>query len=177
MRRDSFCYHNDVQLSRTTGKEVFFSFGVDRKLKEFSLSGNKPDSNEAFTRLDAPMRSHEDHGLYTGGIVLGGNCESLYTYSADGYLVVRSATEAEPVLKVLAHDPFYHGVLSFAAARDCRLMVTVGGDGIIRVWEWTYSPLGLKEANQTTADALAELDINAAHIREQRQQLARAQVC
>jgi hypothetical protein len=62
-------------------------------------------------------------------------------------------------------------VLHLAAERDCRTMITVGGDGILRIWEWSYTTLGLKEAQQVSIDADAELEVNATYIEEQRKQL------
>ena len=72
--------------------------------------------------------------------------------------MVRSASESDNSFKVFAHDPYFRGTLHCAAERDCRVIVTVGGDSLVRIWEWSYTSLGKKIANEMTMEAEAELE-------------------
>ena len=82
----------------------------------------------------------------------------MMTFSADGYITVRSVSEPDRSFKVLAHDPYQGGVIQSAMERDGRFIYTVSGCGMIRTWEWSYTTMGKKAANEFTAEMDSEME-------------------
>lgn len=89
------------------------------------------------------------------------NRDLILTYAADGCVVVRSIAEPERAVSITAHDPYTNGVVSADMERDGRVIYSVGGDGIIRTYEWNYNAMGKKVANGFTLEFEAQREDQA----------------
>ncbi|KAJ3037135.1 Cilia- and flagella-associated protein 43 [Rhizophlyctis rosea] len=132
------------------GRESFYAFSTDRKLKFYT--GPPPPKvrpeDKAAGLTDAivistPMFEYHDHDLPNSLLRLTPSREWLLTSSPDGCITIRTLMEPDKPERVFfAHDPFRGGVVDVASTRDCKVVVTCGGDGVLRFWEWRYTPAG-----------------------------------
>ncbi len=82
--------------------------------------------------------------------------EWLISYGADGSVVIRHLLEVEKSVSAKGHDHWAGGVQFFAQNRDSRVLITLGGDEILNIWEWKQTNAAAKKA---VADGVQLIDV------------------
>ena len=88
-----------------------------------------------------------EFGEYLKGppsLQLSSNGEWVLIFSADGRLSVRSLIEREAVATINAHSS-QSGVKCVAHSSDMRFIYSLGRDGLVRKFDWKYTPNGRRE--------------------------------
>ncbi|KAJ3048620.1 Cilia- and flagella-associated protein 43, partial [Rhizophlyctis rosea] len=139
------------------GRESFYTFSVDRKLKFYT--GPHPPKvrpEDKTNTLDpivisAPLFEYNDHDKPNSHLRLSLSREWLFTSSPDGTITIRTLMEPDkPERAFYAHDPLLGGVTDVVATRDCKVVVTCGKDGVLRFWEWRYTSSGRRAVVELT---------------------------
>lgn len=135
------------------GKVSFFCMAADRRLKYFSAPTliNKANPNNRYSSSDAlligqPVQIHDDHQKSGAQLLLSVSKDWLFTWCRDGACTIRTLIEPDKPLLFNAHSPFEGGVAAFVSSTDCRSIYSVGHDGILRQWDWKYTPMGKRMA-------------------------------
>lgn len=143
------------------GKECFYGLSADKGLKLYTLPLVRMTREERIAFKDAiPITNiigeYFDHQK-TGGIIKQDKLRDwLYTCGTDGVITIRSLMEPEKTAVVTGHEAVCGGVRDFVFSRDGKLLISTGFDNQLRFWEWKYSTVGKRLANEAiaTVDAL-----------------------
>jgi WD40 repeat protein len=92
-----------------------------------------------------------EHEKTASFLCLSASKDWLFTWSADGYITVRTLIEPDKRARALAHDFYSGGVQSIFMSPDCRSISSIGRDGLLRFWEWKYSTSGKRIAYEATS--------------------------
>ncbi|KAJ3171006.1 Cilia- and flagella-associated protein 43 [Geranomyces variabilis] len=138
----------------SAGRESFYVVSSDGMLKCYEgPQGGAQHSGVAsdVVMIGKPAYTSKEHDKQNRGVYLHTATSWLTTISADGTLSFRTLLEPDKVLRAFAHDPFHGGVSALVATANCRAVVTAGKDGLVRLWEWKYSPAGRRAATEVGA--------------------------
>ncbi|KAJ3176382.1 Cilia- and flagella-associated protein 43 [Geranomyces variabilis] len=138
----------------SAGRESFYVASSDGMLKCYEgPQGGAIHSGGAsdVVMIGKPAYTSKEHDKQIRGVYLHTATSWLTTTSADGTLSFRTLLEPDKVLRAFAHDPFHGGVDALVATANCRAVVTAGKDGLLRLWEWKYSPAGRRAATEVGA--------------------------
>ncbi|TPX62671.1 hypothetical protein PhCBS80983_g00304 [Powellomyces hirtus] len=148
----------------SAGRESFYVVSADGMLKAYegpqagTVAAVAASGGDAAGRpapevvvLGNPSYSSKEVDRPITGVHLHTATSWLTTFSSDGTLTFRTLLEPDKVLRVYAHDPFQGGVFDLAATANCRVVVSAGRDGLIRLWEWKYSTVGKRAAQEVGA--------------------------
>ncbi|KAI8926587.1 WD40-repeat-containing domain protein [Entophlyctis helioformis] len=136
----------------SAGRETFYLLSHERKLKVVTAPSNPTIVSDKI-QLGAPSSEYTDHQRSPAHLAQSNTREWLLTWAPDGIITVRSLLEPERSIKVYAHDPYLGGVQDAVFSRDCRFILTVGGDGLFRRWDWKYSTGGRRVALEAADNA------------------------
>jgi len=83
---------------------------------------------------------------YKNGIRLQAinNNEWLLSYSLDGYVSIYMNMDLKENMKFLAALSSKGGIRKCQMRFDCKKIITLGYDNILRFWEWKLTPNGKK---------------------------------
>ncbi|KAJ3006630.1 Cilia- and flagella-associated protein 43, partial [Thoreauomyces humboldtii] len=155
---------DDALLDMTTvpshlsaGRESFYVVSKDGKLKSYEGPQTGTVASELVV-LGNPTYTSKDSDHTIVAVQLHTATSWVTTFSADGSITFRTLMEPEKVVRVYAHDPFQGGVTGLAATSNCRVILSVGREGLVRLWEWKYSAMGKRAATEVGAvvDRLVE---------------------
>ncbi|KAJ3299843.1 Cilia- and flagella-associated protein 43 [Borealophlyctis nickersoniae] len=138
------------------GRESFHVFSIDRKLKLYTGPAPTKGADDKAPQQDvvhigSPMYEYQEHEKPYSHTRLSLSREWLFTHSPDGTITVRTLMEPDKVERVFAHDPFQGGVRDVAATRDCRTVITIGEDKLLRFWNWASSGVTGRRAETEVA--------------------------
>nr|KAJ3422347.1 Cilia- and flagella-associated protein 43 [Polyrhizophydium stewartii] len=123
----------------SAGRETFYLLTGERKLKVVMAPSNPT--------------LYTDHQRSPALLSPSNTREWLLTWAPDGLITIRSLIEPERSIKLYAHDPHQGGVRDAIFSRDCRFIITAGGDGLLRRWDWRYSTGGRRVALEAAENA------------------------
>ncbi|TPX48272.1 hypothetical protein SeMB42_g03068 [Synchytrium endobioticum] len=155
-----------VSWGQLTGyREVFYAMSADRCLKAHNgrTRNNGPALDETIVNnvpvvlLGNALAQFSNHEKTENHVALSPSLSWVLTWSADGFVTVRSVLDLDQALVVSMHDAAHGGVIHAQFSRDQRTLYTVGRDGIVRTWEWKYSANGRRAAAETE-DELEEFE-------------------
>lgn len=145
----------------------------DRRLKSFSAPSaiSKIPQSDRPTLTDAILISDsndisEGHEKKAGRLVLSASKDWVFTWSVDGNISVRTLMDPENPVMFLAHSPFSGGVYDLVASEDCRMIYSLGSDGLIRVWKWKYTSSGKRNAMEASNAAKSMYEEQATTLSE-----------
>jgi len=138
---------SQVPKQYSEGKEVFNLVGIDKSIKSYMLP-------IAGTNLEDPQLPIDFNGYlseiksdhYKSGVKLQAinNNEWLLSYSLDGYVIIHMNIDLKENMKFLATLSSDGGLKKCIMRNDCKKIITLGNDNILRFWEWKLSPNGKK---------------------------------
>ncbi|KAI9094382.1 hypothetical protein DFS34DRAFT_665339 [Phlyctochytrium arcticum] len=148
----------------TAGRETFYVTSVDKRLKAYqgpagakaaamaTAAAGRDESrvSQDIVHLGAPSYETLDHEKPLNKVRLSATSEVLLTASSDGTITLRTLLEPDKIIRLYTHDSYQGGCAAVATTRDCRTLVTLGRDGLIKFWEWKYSVAGRRAATETT---------------------------
>ncbi|RKO94661.1 hypothetical protein BDK51DRAFT_21951 [Blyttiomyces helicus] len=140
----------------SAGREAFYVMSKDRKLKMYTAPApsklNPEENTQQFEALHItfPTTEYLDHQKAGGHVLLTIDCEWILTYAPDGSITVRTFMEPEKSVTLRAHEPSLGGVRAMAIGRDCKRIMSVGADGLMRFWDWKYSATGKRVAQDVS---------------------------
>ncbi|EGF83145.1 hypothetical protein BATDEDRAFT_34015 [Batrachochytrium dendrobatidis JAM81] len=146
----------------SAGKEIFYLVSTDRKLKMITAPTSVSTSSDKII-LGNPSFEYQDHQLSPVQLIQSNTREWLLTWAPDGLITIRSLLEPERSLKIYAHDPYQNGVQTASFSRDCRFILTAGGDGILRKFDWKYNSGGRRVALAASENAETLAEAHQAH--------------
>ncbi|KAJ3121664.1 Cilia- and flagella-associated protein 43 [Nowakowskiella sp. JEL0407] len=139
----------------SSGRKSFYVCGKDRKLKLYVAPQQKTQSKpqlEETILMEAASSEYLDHEKSSVHVRLSHLRDWAITWAPDGVITLRTLLDPEKMLKIPAHDSRFGGVKDVCLTIDARTIVSIGGDSILKIWEWNYSAAGRRAATDANGN-------------------------
>ncbi|ORY35132.1 WD40 repeat-like protein [Neocallimastix californiae] len=127
--------------------EMFNLVTIDKSIKQYLLPsvGNHSEDVQVEVEFNGYMNEMKSNH-YKNGIRLQAinNNEWLLSYSLDGYVSIYMNMDLKENMKFLAALSSKGGIRKCQMRFDCKKIITLGYDNILRFWEWKLTPNGKK---------------------------------
>ncbi|OUM69573.1 hypothetical protein PIROE2DRAFT_57303 [Piromyces sp. E2] len=138
-------------IQYSEGKEVFNFVGVDKSIKTYMLPvvGSNLEDVQTVVEFNGYINEVKSNH-YKSGVKLQAinNNEWLLSYSLDGYVIIHMNMDLKENMKFLATLSSDGGLKKCMMRNDCKKIITLGNDNILRFWEWKLTPNGKKRLTE-----------------------------
>ncbi|ORX86921.1 WD40 repeat-like protein [Anaeromyces robustus] len=141
---------SQIPKQYSEGKEVFNLACIDKSIKSYMLP--------IVTNMEEVQIEIEFNGYinevksnhYKSGIKVQAinNNEWLLSYSLDGFVIIHMNMDLKENIKFLATLSLEGGLKKCLMRYDCKKIITIGNDNILRFWEWKLTPNGKKRLSE-----------------------------
>jgi hypothetical protein len=100
-----------------------------------------------------------------GHLKMGKSIDWVSSWSEDGRFTIRSLLDQENEVKIEAHDPQQRGIKDVCLASAGKGVYTLGYDGILKYWDWSFHVNGKKQMNEGLAELEHVIDANSMDIK------------
>lgn len=138
--------------SLSPGHEVFY-LSTANSVKVFQAR-NALVVGDKIT-LDKVAMEFKDHIKGAPHLGVSTSGEWLLTWAQDGILTARSLIEPEKTAVIYSHDLSQDGIAHASFTRDCRHIITIGKDGILKRFDWKFAIQAARRAAIEATEAAA----------------------
>jgi uncharacterized protein involved in tolerance to divalent cations len=138
------------------GKEMFNLVSIDKSIKQYILpkaeaivDEGDPTETEFIGYMNEVNSNHYKSGIKLQAI---NNNEWLLSYSLDGYVNMYMNMDLKENMKFIAALSSKGGLRKCHIRFDCKKIITLGYDNILRFWEWRLTGNGEKRLTEFNSE-------------------------